>query len=328
MNTQILLAKRPDGMVKDTDFDLKKTAIPSISEGQILIKNEYISLDPAMRGWMNEGTTYIPGVALGAVMRAFAAGQVVESKNPDFTEGAYVVGLTGAQTYSVSDGRGLSKVDLSLGSLSGHLGVLGMPGMTAYFGILERGKPKKGETVFVSGAAGIVGSTVGQIAKIKGCRVIGCAGGEEKCNYLQSIGFDAVIDYKKDDVAAKLKEIAPEGINIYYDNVGGNILDAALMNLARGARVVICGAISQYNDPSVQGPKNYLKIVSARGTLTGIIVFDFMGKYPIAVLQLSKWLKTNKLHYQEHVVEGIENFAPALRMLFTGENFGKLVLKI
>ena len=237
MNTQILLAKRPNGMLKDTDFDLKITAIPTISEGQILIKNEYISLDPAMRGWMNEGTTYIPGVALGSVMRAFAAGQVVESKNPDFTEGAYVVGLTGAQTYSVSDGRGLSKVDLSLGSLSGHLGILGMPGMTAYFGLLDAGLPKDGDTVVASGATGAVGATVGQIAKIKGCRAVGIAGGPEKCDYaVNTLGYDACIDYKNQDVRKGLKEHCPKGVDVYFDNVGGEILDTVLTRTNLHAR--------------------------------------------------------------------------------------------
>jgi NADPH-dependent curcumin reductase len=327
-NKQVILAHRPQGMVKESDFEIREIEIPTLQEGQVLIKNEYISLDPAMRGWMNEGTTYIPGVALGAVMRAFAAGQVVASKNAQYTEGTFVVGLTGAQTYAVSDGKGLTQVDLSKGPLSWHLGILGMPGMTAYFGILERGKPKRGETVFVSGAAGVIGTAVGQIAKLKGCRVIGSAGGKEKCEYLQSIGFDAVIDYKKDNVEEKLREIAPEKISIYFDNVGGDILDAALANLAFGARVVICGAISQYNNPSVSGPKNYMKIVSARGTMTGLIVFDFMAKYPKAISDLSGWLKKGRISYKEHEVLGLENFALALKMLFTGENFGKLVLKL
>ena len=203
-----------------------------------------------------------------------------------------------------------------------------MPGMTAYFGLLERGQPKAGETVFVSGAAGIVGAAVGQIAKIKGCRVIGCAGGAEKCAYVKSLGFDDCIDYKAEDVATRLKTVAPEGISIYFDNVGGAILDAALLNLARGARVVICGAMSQYNNAVVEGPKNYMKIVSARGTLTGLIVFDFLDRYPEAVLKISKWLKHRKITYREHVVRGIEQFPAALRMLSTGDNFGKLILKI
>ena len=327
-NKQVILVNRPSGMVKDSDFEIILSEIPTIMEGQVLIKNEYISLDPAMRGWMNEGTTYIPGVALGAVMRAFAAGKVIASKNALYTEGEYVVGLTGAQTHAVSDGKGLTKVDVRQGQLSWHLGILGMPGMTAYFGLLKRGKPEYGETVFVSGAAGVIGTAVGQLAKLKGCRVIGCAGGQQKCDYLESIGFDAVIDYKKDDVAQKLKELAPEKINIYYDNVGGEILDAALTHLALGARVVICGAISQYNTPSVSGPKNYLKIVSARGTMTGIIVFDFIDQYPKAVHEISKNLEKGKITYKEHVVEGLDHFAVALKMLFTGDNFGKLVLKM
>jgi NADPH-dependent curcumin reductase len=327
-NTQILLAARPQGMVKDSDFLLHTAEIPPVTEGGVLIQNEYISLDPAMRGWMNEGTTYIKGVEIGAVMRSFSAGRVVASKHPDFSVGDNVVGLTGVQAYAVSNGAGLTKVDLSKGQLSRHLGILGMPGMTAYFGLLARGKPRKGETIFVSGAAGIIGAAVGQMGKIKGCKVIGCAGGKDKCDYLLQIGFDGVIDYKTEDVAQRLKELAPEGIHIYFDNVGGDILDAALTNLARGARVVICGAISQYNNAVISGPKNYMKIVSARGTLTGLIVFDFIDQYAKAVLDISKWLKSGKLQYKEHIIEGIENFPLALRMLFEGKNFGKLVLKI
>jgi NADPH-dependent curcumin reductase len=328
MNKQVLLRKRPVGMVQDDDFEMVESAMPTIEDGQVLIANEFVSLDPAMRGWMNEGTTYVQGVALGAVMRAFAVGKIVESKHADFQIGDAVQGLTGAQTFAVSDGKNLSKCDLSKGPLSWHLGILGMPGMTAYFGLLERGRPTIGDTIFISGAAGVVGSTVGQIAKILGCNVIGSANGEAKCDYLKSIGFDATIDYKKEDTQKMLAVHAPNKLNIFYDNVGGEILDAALINLAWGARVVICGAISQYNNTSWQGPKNYMKLVSARASMTGIIVFDFLERYPEAVTQLSEWMHNGQLQYKEHVVEGIDQFSAALRMLFTGENFGKLVLKL
>ena len=328
-NTQILLVNRPDGMVKDSDFEKVESAILPINEGQILIKILYISIDPAIRGWMNAGTTYIPGVPIGGVMRAFSAGQIIESKNPNFQVGQFVEGLLGATSFAFSDGKGLKILDLSIGSIPQHLGILGMPGMTAYFGLLERGQPKAGETVFVSGAAGVVGSTVGQIAKIKGCRVVGSAGGKEKCDYLLANGFDVVIDYKSQNIDEELKKHCPEGISVYFDNVGGETLDAALLNLARGARVVICGAMSQYNDmQNVAGPKNYMKLVVARGEMKGIIVFDFINRYPEAITDISNWILEGKMTSKEHIIEGIENFPMALKMLFEGKNFGKLLVKI
>jgi NADPH-dependent curcumin reductase len=327
--TQILLANRPEGMVKDSDFNIVSSEIPTLQDGQVLIQIHYISLDPAIRGWMNAGTTYIPGVAIGSVMRAFSAGEIIKSKNENFPVGTFVEGLLGATSHAISDGKGLKILDLAKGNIPQHLGVLGMPGMTAYFGLLERGQPKSGETVFVSGAAGVVGSTVGQIAKIKGCKVIGAAGGKEKCDYLLSIGFDFVIDYKSQNIDNELKKHCSEGISIYFDNVGGEILDIALANLARGARVVICGAMSQYNNHAdVKGPKNYMKIVTARGQMNGIIVFDFLERFPEAVEEISRWIAEGKIHSKEHIIEGIENFAPALRMLFEGKNFGKLLIKL
>ena len=328
-NTQILLANRPNGMVKDSDFEILNSEIPPLQEGQILIKIQYISLDPAIRGWMNAGTTYIPGVPIGGVMRAFSAGQITESKHPNFHEGQFVEGLLGATSLAISDGKGLKILDLSKGTMPQHLGILGMPGMTAYFGLLERGQPKTGETVFVSGAAGVVGSTVGQIAKIKGCKVIGSAGGKEKCDYLLANGFDIIIDYKSQNIDSELKKHCPEGISVYFDNVGGETLDAALLNLARNARVVICGAMSQYNDmQNVAGPKNYMKLVVARGEMKGIIVFDFLERYPEAIADISTWLSEGKINSKEHIIEGIENFPMALRMLFEGKNFGKLLVKV
>ncbi len=328
-NTHVLLANRPEGMVKDSDFKIVSSDVPPLQEGQVLIKIQYISIDPAIRGWMNAGTTYIPGVTIGGIMRAFSAGQIIESKHCDFHEGQFVEGLLGATSLAISDGRGLKFLDLTKGTLPQYLGILGMPGMTAYFGLLERGQPKKGETVFVSGAAGVVGSTVGKIAKIKGCKVIGSAGGKEKCDYLLQNGFDIVIDYKSQNIDEELKKHCPEGISVYFDNVGGETLDAALLNLARGARVVICGAMSQYKDmQNVSGPKNYMKLVVARGEMKGIIVFDFLDRYPEAIAEISKWLSEGKITSKEHIIEGIENFPIALRMLFEGKNFGKLLVKI
>ncbi len=328
-NQQIVLVRRPEGMASPDDFSLKTVDMPDIEEGQILVKNEYLSLDPAMRGWMNEGTTYMPGVQIGSVMRGFGAGKIVASKHDDYPEGSYITGLFGVQEYAVSDGKGTTLIDQINEPLSYHLGILGMPGMTAYFGLLEKGQPEAGQTVFVSGAAGVVGSTVGQIAKIKGCTVVGTAGSKEKCRYLiEECGFDAAINYKEEDLEASIKAACPDGVDVFYDNVGGPMLDTMLKNLARGARVVICGAISQYNKSEIYGPKNYMKIVTARGYITGIIVFDYINQYPKAVKEMSQWIAEGKLKTKEHVVDGIEHFPAALQMLFKGQNFGKLSLKI
>jgi len=330
MNKQVLLAQRPSGMLKETDFSIVEKSIPALEENEVLVQIEYISLDPAMRGWMNAGTTYIRGVEIGEVMRAFAAGTVVDSKHPGFLKGDAVTGTMGAQSFAVMQGKHLTKVDATKVPLSWYVGILGMPGLTAYFGLLDKGMPKAGETVLVSGAAGMVGSVVGQIAKIKGCSVIGIAGGKDKCEVLlKDFGFDAAIDYKStENIGKAIKELAPNGIDVYFDNVGGTILDAALLNLAMNARVVICGAISQYNATEVQGIKNYMKLISARGTMSGIIVFDYFPRATEALVDLSKWLTEGKIVYKEHVVEGLDHFANTLQMLFTGANTGKLVIKV
>ena len=310
------------------DFRLERTAVPAPEEGQLLFRTHYLSIDPAMRGWMNEGTTYIRGVEIGAPMRAFALGQVVESRHPDWRAGDYAVGLLGAQQYALSDGRGLTRVDPTRGQLTNHLGVLGMPGMTAYFGLVERGRPEAGQTVFITGAAGTVGATAGQIARLLGCRVIGTAGSDEKCRFLtEDCGFTAAINYRTEDVHAALGRHCPDGIDVFYDNVGGPILDTGLLHLARGARVVICGAISQYNQSEIYGPKNYMKLVTARGYLTGVIVFDFVDRYPEAVSRLADWLTDGSLHAREYIIDGIERFPEALTRLFAGEFHGKLLVK-
>ncbi len=330
VNTKIVLTERPKGAVQDSNFRVEKEKAEALNDGQFLVAIEAISIDPAMRGWMNEGTTYIKGVEIGTVMRSFSAGKVIESKHDNFKVGDHVEGLLGVQTHGITDGKGIRKIDVSTSKASHHLGVLGMPGMTAYFGLLKRGEPKAGDIVYISGAAGIVGSTVGQIAKLKGCTVIGSAGSDSKCKFLtESCGFDYAINYKTEDIDTKLKAYAPDGIHIFYDNVGGETLDIALMNLARGARVVICGAISQYNDmANITGPKNYMKIVSARGKMNGIIVFDFVEQWPVAAKEIAQWINEDKIYVKEHTVKGIENFTSALQMLFTGENFGKLILEV
>jgi NADPH-dependent curcumin reductase len=328
-NQQIILKQRPQGMVKDEDFELVQTEISELQDGEVRVENKFISIDPAMRGWMNESTTYIKGVELGGVMRGFAAGYVVESKHSAFQKGDAVQGLTGVQQFAVSNGKNLNKVNAVNFPLSWHLGILGMPGWTAYFGLLDKGQPQAGETVLVSAAAGMIGSVVGQIAKLKGCTVIGIAGGDAKCKYVvDELGFDACIDYKKANVAEQLKEAAFSGVHVYFDNVGGEILDAAMLNLARGARVVICGSMSQYNDANFLGLKNYMKIVTARGALNGIIVFDYFPRAQEAIDDLGKWTKEGSIKYKEHIVDGLANFPAVLRMLFTGANYGKLLLKI
>ena len=327
-NLQIHLIARPQGLPTLDIFQEVEADVPPLQDGQFLIKNHYISLDPAIRGWMNAGTTYIPGMPFNAPVRAFTLGEIIDSQNANFKVGEFVNGLLGVQEYAISDGKGVSKVDTSLGKLSWHLGILGMPGMTAYFGLLERGQPKAGETVFITGAAGIIGTTVGQIAKLKGCRVVGTTGSDEKCNYLKSIGFDVVINYKTENIAECLLVDCPEKMAIVYDNVGGEQLDIGLAHLAMGARVVICGAISQYNNASIEGPKNYMKIVTARGIVTGIIVFDFLNRYPEAVSQISDWLTEGVLETKEDIYEGIKQFPSVLLKLFSGENFGKLLIKI
>ena len=331
MNHQVRLAARPVGLPKRSDWSFTEEAVPEPADGQMLVKVRYLSLDPAMRGWMNEGKSYIRPVGIGEVMRAGAAGTVVASKLAGFREGDAVVGSFGVQEYAISDGKGVSKVDTRVAPLPVFLDVLGMPGMTAYFGLLEVGKPMAGETVVVSGAAGAVGSVVGQIAKIQGCRVVGIAGGVDKCRYLvDKLGFDAAIDYKAEDVKAMLKATCPEGIHVFFDNVGGDILEAALARLALHARVVICGAISQYNATgAMKGPSNYLALLVNRASMTGMVVFDYAARYGEAAAKMSEWMAQGRLVGRQDVVTGgIDAFPETLLKLFKGENFGKLVLQL
>jgi hypothetical protein len=294
----------------------------------VLVKILYVSLDPAMRGWMNEGKSYVPPVGIGEVMRAGAVGRVITSRDPSIAMGDHVVGVLGVQEYAVAKAKGLTKVDPKLVPLPVYLGTLGMPGMTAYFGLLEIGQPKAGETVVVSGAAGAVGQVVGQIAKIKGCRVVGIAGGADKCAYLRSIGFDAAIDYKHEDVKAALKQHCPKGVDVYFDNVGGEILDIVLTQLAMHARIVICGAISQYNEAKMKGPSNYMSLLVNRAMMKGMVVFDYASRYGEAAREMAGWMATGQLKTREDVVEGLETFPETLLKLFKGENTGKLVLKV
>lgn len=330
-NRFVRLAARPVGLPRDSDWSKGEEAVPAPDDGQVIVEVLYLSLDPAMRGWMNEAKSYIAPVKVGEVMRAGGVGRVVASKHPKLAVGDFVTGSLGAQEYSLSDGKGLTRVDPALAPLPAYLGVLGMPGLTAYFGLLDVGKAREGDTVVVSGAAGAVGSVVGQIAKIKGCRAVGIAGGADKCAWLTGeLGFDAAIDYKGEDVKKALRAHCPSGLDVYFDNVGGDILDAALTQLARGARVVICGAISQYNNTTpVRGPSNYLSLLVNRASMTGMVVFDYADRYGAALAEMAGWLQAGRLKSRTQVVEGgIDRFPEALLMLFKGENTGKLVLEV
>ena len=330
MNKQWRLKQRPVGEPDASTWDYTETEVPTINDGELLIKIDYISMDPAMRGWLNDAKSYIEPVQVGDVMRAGTVGEVIESKHEKFKVGDFVCGHNGVQTYAVSDGSGLYKVDPDLAPLSYYLGVLGMPGMTGYFGLLKTGMPKAGETVVVSGAAGAVGGLVGQIAKIKGCRVVGIAGGAEKCQFLiDELGFDAAVDYKNEKVKKALKQACPDGVDVFFDNVGGDILDDVLTQINLRARIVICGAISQYNNTTaVKGPSNYLSLLVNRARMEGIVVFDNIKEYPVAKKDIAGWIQSGELTVKDHIVEGIETFPETLMMLFNGKNFGKLVLKV
>jgi NADPH-dependent curcumin reductase len=336
LNHQVRLAARPNGNPGPECWQFTEEPVPEPGPGGLVVKVLSLSLDPAMRGWMNEGKSYIPPVAIGEVMRAGGIGVVVASQNPAFAVGDTVTGGPGVQEYwHVSADQvkrsGLAKIDLRVGSINQWLNVLGMPGMTGYFGLMDVGQPKAGETVVVSGAAGAVGQTVGQLAKIKGCRVVGIAGGPAKCEWVvKELGFDACIDYKAGNVKDGLKEHCPQGVDIYFDNVGGEILDTVLTRINKKARIIICGAISQYNNTgAVVGPKNYLSLLVNRARMEGIVVFDYADRYHLAIAEMAGYLKDGRMTSKEDVVDGgVAAFPGTLPMLFSGANFGKLVLKV
>ncbi|NBW50292.1 MAG: NADP-dependent oxidoreductase [Betaproteobacteria bacterium] len=336
-NHQIRLAARPVGMPKASDWSHTSEPVAEPAEGGVTLKTLALSLDPAMRGWMNEGKSYIPPVGIGEVMRAGGVGVVVASKSDKFDVGDYVSAGFGVQEYITiakdeMKRNGLVKIDLRAGTLTQWLNVLGMPGMTGYFGLMDVGQPKAGETIVISGAAGAVGQTVGQVAKILGLRVVGIAGGPAKCEWVvKELGFDACIDYKAGagSVRAGLKEHCAAGVDIYFDNVGGEILDDVLARINRKARIIICGAISQYNNTTaVQGPKNYLSLLVNRARMEGIVVFDYADRYHLAVAEMAGYLKDGRMKSKEDVVVGLRTFPETLLKLFNGENFGKLVLEV
>jgi NADPH-dependent curcumin reductase len=330
INHQVRLAARPSGLPKASDWEIATEPVPAPGPGQFVVAISHLSIDPAMRGWMNAGASYIPPVEVGAIMRAGAIGQVTASEHRGFAVGDYVYGAFGVQEYASSDGEGVMMLDTSLAEPTTYLGALGMTGLTAYFALLDVGRIREGDTVVVSGAAGAVGSVAGQIAKLKGCRVIGIAGGQDKCRtLLEEFGFDAAIDYKSENLRRALREHAPDGVDVYFDNVGGEALDAVLTRLARGARIIICGAVSQYNAEQVRGPANYLSLLVARASMTGMLVFDYQDRYPQAMAELAGWLRDGRLVSREHIVHGrVSDFPDVLMMLFAGENTGKLILAI
>src|ERR1700728_494835 len=330
INHQVRLAARPGGLAERTDREFTDAAVPEPREGEVVVRALYLSLDPAMRGWMNEGKSYIAPVGIGEVMRAGGVGTVVASNHPGFAAGDHVLGTLGIQEYAALDGARLTKVDSKLAPLPVFLNALGMPGMTAYFGLLDVGQPKPGDTVVVSGAAGAVGATAGQMGRIKGCRAAGIAGGAAKCRYLvDELGFDGAIDYKAEDVRSGLRTHCPRGVDVYFDNVGGDILDTVLTRLNLHARVVICGAISQYNNTTpVKAPSNYLSLLVNRARMEGMVVFDYAERFPQAMRDIGAWIAAGKLKSREDIVEGVQTFPETLLKLFNGENFGKLVLKV
>ncbi len=333
-NDQFRLAARPVGLPKPGDWQTVNEAVRPIAHGEIVVKTLYLSLDPAMRGWMNEGKSYIRPVAIGEVMRAGGVGVVVESKSPKFAIGDHVSGGIGVQTYWVgaADDKTANfyKIDPRMAPLTTWLNTLGMPGMTAYFGLLDVGQPKAGETVVVSGAAGAVGQTVGQVAKHLGCRVVGIAGGQDKCDYVvKQLGFDACIDYKNGDVREGLKQHCPNGVDVYFDNVGGTLSEVVFRRLALGARVPVCGQISQYNlvEPEL-APRNLGFLIVFRARLEGFLVSDYTHRFDEGLRRLGGWLADGTLRYREDVTEGLENAPGAFIGMLNGANRGKTLVKI
>lgn len=328
-NKQWLLAARPDGWVKESDFRMVETPIPSLQDGQVLLKSLYLSLDPYMRGAMNEKRPYGKPVGIGEVMLGETISEIVESKNPKFKAGGTVSSYAGWQEYSVSDGMGLRPVDPKLLPASVYLGAAGMPGVTAWYGLLKIGQPKAGETVVVSAASGAVGSVAGQIAKIHGCTVVGVAGGKQKCDYvIQDLGFDACVDHRAGDWYDALAAATPNGIDVYFENVGGPLLDAVLGRCNSFARIPLCGMIADYNAKDRYGVKNLVNVVGKRVKLQGFIISDHVDVWAEALGQLAQWISQGKIKYRETVTQGLENAPVAFMGLFKGENFGKQVVKI
>lgn len=331
INRQITLAARPKGLPKESDFKLVESPVPAPKPGEILVRVLYLSVDPYMRGRMNDVKSYAPPVQIGEVMGGGAVGKVMASQNPQFQVGDVVSGYFGWQEYAISNGTGVRKIDPAVAPISTALGVLGMPGLTAYFGLLEIGKLQPGETVVVSGAAGAVGSIAGQIARIKGCRVVGIAGSDEKVAWLRNeLGFDAAFNYKTtEDYSAKLKELCPNGIDVYFDNVGGAITDAVFPLINTGARIVVCGQIAQYNTEKPEtGPRLLWQLIVKQARAEGFLVFQFASRYAEGLKQMTEWFKAGKLKYREQTTEGIESAPRAFIGMLQGENTGKQLVRV
>jgi len=331
MNRLWRLAARPAGMIRESDFTWCQEPLPALGDGQVLIRNIYLSIDPGNRGWLREGKSYMPPVAVGEVMRGITIGRVEQSLHPDFQAGNLVQGMLGWQEYAISNGTGLTVLaeDPSL-PVTAYLGVLGFIGMTAYFGLLSVGQPQSGETLVVSAGAGAVGSLVGQIGKIKGCRVVGIAGSDEKCRWMtEDLGFDGAINYKKGSLLADLEKNCPQGVDIYFDNVGGEILDALLTVINVQARIVVCGTLAQANavEP-VPGPYNLRAILTQRAKMEGFIFTDFLERAMEAMSDLKNWLAEGKIQYRVDVISGLEEAPKAINKLFDGTNKGKLIIEI
>jgi NADPH-dependent curcumin reductase CurA len=328
-NQRFVLATRPTTRPDGSTFRLETAALEEPSDGEVAVKNLLVSLDPAMRMWMNAGRSYIEPVALGSPMRAIGLGEVLASRDGRFSPGDLVTGVLGVQRYATLNGDQLTPADGNLQPLKLHLSLFGLTGMSAYFGLLDVGQPRAGETVVVSAAAGAVGSVVGQIAKLKGCRVIGIAGGAEKCAYLvDELGFDAAVDYKDGHLDEQLAVATPDRIDVFFDNVGGTVLEAALDRLAHGARVVLSGAISQYNSEAPTGPANYLNLAVDRARMQGFIVTDYGPRFAEAAADLARWRQAGQLKTDEELIPGLDSFPAALERLFTGQSRGKLILDL
>ncbi|MFT4825448.1 MAG: NADPH-dependent curcumin reductase CurA [Cryomorphaceae bacterium] len=331
MNRQFLLNARPVGEVKETDLLYAETAMPVVGENQALFQVEYIAVEPAMRGWMEDRASYVAPLKIGDLMRASGVASVIESNNADYPVGMRVSGMFGMQEFAVTDGESyqLTTVEPDIDSPT-HLGVLGLTGMTAYCGMKAIGKPTEGDTVFVSGAAGATGSTASQLAKLAGCRVIGTAGSAQKCEWLvDELGLDGAINYKTEDVAARVRELCPKGINVFWDNVGGEILDVALNNLAKQARIVLCGGISRYNATGpLSGPANYFNLIYRNASMTGFVLSDYSYLFPEAVQTLSGYLRDGSMQHAEDILVGFEKTPEAIIRLFRGANTGKQMVKV
>jgi NADPH-dependent curcumin reductase CurA len=328
-NRQIVLLRRPKGPVTREDFALRSSKLAPLAEGEVLLKNLYLSIDPTIRGWI-ERDTYLPAIEIGAVIRSAGIGVVIESKSSKYSVGDHLFTMIGWQEYAVVKDADSPNVVPAGIDLRDALSIFGVTGMTAYFGLMDIGKPAPGETVLVSGAAGATGSVVGQLAKAHGCRAVGIAGSKEKCDWIKGeLGFDAAINYKTEDVGARLRETCPKGIDVFFDNVGGTILNEALARLALRGRVVLCGAISQYeNMENVYGPPNYANLISRRGRMEGFIILDYASRFMEGVMALGGLLAQGKIKHRTTVVEGLDNAPDALRRLFSGDHEGKLLVKV